>query len=294
QFAITSLNYKPSQLARSMKGGKTKLIALVFADLSISYATEIMQGVELACREYGYTLLVFNANNEKAQEKKILQILTSYQVEGVIIQALKTHDQNFKGFSLPVVSVDRTIYGLKNDLVHLDNNQSVQIAMEHLVNQGFQRILFITESIHDIEARQQRTTAFNEFIQHNSSCSGEVVELRNTKNEDEIDPVISAFYHLESDIKKAIFTVNGSVMLNTTLALKRLKLEWGKDIGLIGLDDPIWASVVGSGVTTIRQPTEKIGYTAFELLLKRIRGDDSDVKTVLYPGELIIRESTQL
>lgn len=294
RIAIATLNYKPSQIARSMKRGNTKLIALVFADLSIPYAIDIMQGVETACREYGYTLLVFNANNESQQEKKILQLLNSYQVEGVIIQALRTHDHNFKNFALPIVSLDRKIYDLNCDLVHLDNIQATNLALTHLTDSDFNAILFITESIHDIQARQQRVNTFKQFIAESENCFGEVLEIENSQDQHSVDEKILKFYNENKNSKKAIMTVNGVVTLNISLALRRLGLEWGTDIGFLGFDDPNWASVLGSGITTIRQPTFKLGHSAFELLLNRINGDTSAFKTILYPGELIIRESTKM
>lgn len=291
--AIATLNYKPSQIARSIKKGNTGLIALVFADLSIPYAIDIMQGVEAACREYGYTLLVFNANNESQQEKRILQLLSSYQVEGVIIQALRSHDHNFKNFSLPIVSIDRQIYSLNCDLVHLDNIQATHLALTHLLESGFDAILFITESIRDIQARQQRADTFKQFITLNKVCVGEVLEVKDSSDGNLVDKKIQRFCTEHKHRKKAVIAANSVVTLNISLALRRLNLEWGKDLAFLGFDDPHWASVLGSGITTIRQPTFKIGYSALELLLNRLKGDVSEFKTILYPGELIIRDSTK-
>ncbi|PJG85218.1 LacI family DNA-binding transcriptional regulator [Conservatibacter flavescens] len=294
KLAIETLDYKPSRLASGMKKGRTKLIALVFADLSISYAMEIMRGVETACRENDYTLLVFNANNESEQEKKILQLLTSYQVEGVIIQALRTHDHNFYDFNLPMVSIDRAIHGCETDLVHLDNIQATKLAVTHLIENAFEQVLFITEKIEDIQARQQRSETFYQLMQSYPQCKGEIIEVLDISQPQQIDPILQAFYQSGQGKKQAILAVNGVATLNTALALKRLNIEWGRDIGLIGFDDPNWAAVLGDGITTIRQPTLDIGYCAFELLLKRIQGDRSKFKTVLYPGELIVRKSTIL
>lgn len=291
--AITTLNYQPSQIARSMKRGRTKLIALIFADINNPYSIDVMQGIEAASRENGYTLLVFNTDNELEQEQKILQLMFSYQVEGVIIHALRTHDDNFKQFSLPIVSIDRQIHDLDCDVVGLDNEQAAATVTDYLIQTGFEAILFITETIEDIQPRQKRTDTFKNIIDKNQSCIGEITELTSSKDSKTIDSAITDFCFRNRGMRKAIISVNGAVTLDIALSLKRLKLEWGKDIGLIGFDDPVWASVVGVGITTLRQPTFQIGYSSFKLLLERIHGNASDFKTVLYPGELIIRESTE-
>ncbi|MGV6988496.1 LacI family DNA-binding transcriptional regulator [Testudinibacter sp. P80/BLE/0925] len=289
--AIETLNYQPSQIARSMKRGRTRLIALIFADINNPYSIDVMQGIEAASREYGYTLLVFNTNNQFEQEKQILQLMFSYQVEGVIIHALRTHDDNFKQFSLPIVSIDRQIHELNCDVVGLDNEQASTLVTEHLIRSGFEAILFITETINDIQPRQKHTDTFKQIITANQHCSGTVAELVSSKDQQKMDSVITEFCAKNRGMRKAIISVNGAVTLNISLSLKRLKLEWGKDIGLIGFDDPIWAALVGGGITTLKQPTFQIGFNAFELLYQRMNGDTSDFQNVFYPGELIIRES---
>lgn len=290
--AIATLEYQPSQIARSMKRGRTKLIALIFADINNPYSIDVMQGIEAASRQHGYTLLIFNTNNEFEREKAILQLLFSYQVEGVIIHALKTHDNNFQQFSLPTVSIDRQLHDLSCDVVGLDNQQAATSVTNYLLSAGFEAMLFITETIDDIQPRQKRIETFKAIIAQNQPCIGEVAELDSSKDQPILDTTIREFCSRHRGMRKAIISVNGAVMLDITLALKRLNLAWGKDIGLLGFDDPVWAAIAGVGITSLKQPTFQIGYTAFELLYQRLCGSETEFQTVLYPGELVIREST--
>ena len=70
-----------------------------------------------------------------------------------------------------------------------------------------------------------------------------------------------------------------------TRSLRELKCNLFEDGGLIALDDLDWYRLVGSGITAFAQPTEEIGASAFECLLKRLRGDDG-------PARLIVRGAT--
>lgn len=65
--AIQQLDYRPSQMARSLKGGQTRLIGLILADITNPYSVDVMRGIEAACRQHGFTLLVCNTNNEVNQ-----------------------------------------------------------------------------------------------------------------------------------------------------------------------------------------------------------------------------------
>ncbi len=55
-------------MARGLKHGRTRLIGLIIADITNPYSVNVMSGIEAACREKGFTLLVCNTNNELDQE----------------------------------------------------------------------------------------------------------------------------------------------------------------------------------------------------------------------------------
>ncbi len=56
--AIAELDYRPSLMARGLKHGRTRLIGLIIADITNPYSVNVMSGIEAACREKGFTLLV--------------------------------------------------------------------------------------------------------------------------------------------------------------------------------------------------------------------------------------------
>ncbi|QIQ20989.1 LacI family DNA-binding transcriptional regulator [Zophobihabitans entericus] len=291
--AIKELNYRPNQMARSLKKGQTKLIALILADITNPYSVEVMKGLEAACQDNGYTLLVCNINKEKAKEKYFLQLLMDYNVDGVIIHALRTQDSILRDLPFPVVLVDRRMSDLGYDIVGLDNIQATTLASNYLIDSGFEAIIFITESLTGVGTRQERVNTFKKIVKQQKGIVGEVVEIEDMNQQTELlDQHIVSFCQKCRGMRKAIVTVNGSVTLHVSLALKRLNIIWGKDIGLLSFDDPVWASVAGVGITTLRQPTYKIGYSSFEMLHRRMQGDHSEAKEYLYPGELIIRDST--
>ncbi|RKS86875.1 LacI family transcriptional regulator [Orbus hercynius] len=296
--AIKVLGYRPNQMARSLKKGGSKLIAYVIPDITNPYSIEVMQGLEKACQDNGYTLLVCNTNKDSQKEKYYLQLLVSYNVEGVIFHSIKLDVTSLKDFPFPIVLVDRKVDHFSADLVGLDNVQSTTLATNYLVESGFDAILFITQPIDNISTRFERVNTFKRIISAHSVMIGEVLELADQQGsgqyEGKLEQAISAFCQLHRGKRKAIISMNGSVTLSISLVLKRLNLISGKDIGFIGFDDPQWASVIGDGLTSIRQPTYQIGYCAFELLLKRIHGCQDAPRELLYPGELIIRHSTLL
>jgi LacI family kdg operon repressor len=89
-----------------------------------------------------------------------------------------------------------------------------------------------------------------------------------------------------------LFAVNGITQLKLINALQTRGLRIPEDIGIAGFDDSDWAPVIGSGITTVAQPTYEIGQRAMEKVLQRLGGDDSAKERIALPGQLIIRGST--
>jgi LacI family transcriptional regulator len=66
-----------------------------------------------------------------------------------------------------------------------------------------------------------------------------------------------------------------------------------RDIALIGYDDIAFASAAVVPLSSIRQPSVLIGYTAVDLLLREAAGgDDFEHEQIVFQPELVVREST--
>ncbi|NWA85324.1 LacI family DNA-binding transcriptional regulator [Pseudomonas sp. D2002] len=286
--AISELGYRPNQMARGLKRGRTRLIGMLVADIRNPYSIAVMHGVETACRQHGYSLVVCNTNRDDAQERQHLAALRSYNIEGLIVNTLGHHlDQLLElQQEMPLVLVDRKVEPLHSDLVGLDNPAAVRIAVEHLQQQGYRDVLLVSEAADGTSSRLERQASFTAEIAARPGLTGAVLEL-----DDALEKHLQTF--LANPGPKAVFCANGIAALACTRALKALGCKLFEDVGLIALDDLDWYPLVGSGITALAQPTEAIGASAFECLLKRLRGDDAPTRTLDFLPDLIIRGSTQ-
>lgn len=292
--AIQRLNYRPSQMARSLKGGQTRLIGMIIADITNPYSVDVLRGVEEACRVQGFTLLVCNTNNEINQEQHYLELLSSYRVEGLVVNAVGMREEALSKLQqslLPMVLIDRKIPDFSCDMVGLDNHRAATEATRHLIEQGFEAVMFLSEPLGLVNTRLERLHAFQSTMAECPeliACHAEVV-----LNKGELlDPALSQFCHQHRGMRKAVMSANGALTLQVARSLRRLGLNWGSDIGLLGFDELEWAELAGAGITTLKQPTYQIGYAALELLVNRIQGDAQPTVEQKYPGELIVRGST--
>ncbi|MGU3307546.1 LacI family DNA-binding transcriptional regulator [Pseudomonas sp. M5A4_2d] len=286
--AISELGYRPNQMARGLKRGRTRLIGMLVADIRNPYSIAVMHGVETACRQHGYSLVVCNTDRDDEQERQHLAALRSYNIEGLIVNTLGHHlDQLLElQQEMPLVLVDRKVEPLHSDMVGLDNFAAVRMAVEHLEQQGYRDVLLVSEAADGTSSRLERQTSFKAEIASRPGLTGAVLEL-----DGELENRLQAF--LAKPDPKALFCANGIATLACTRALTSLGCNLFDEVGLIALDDLDWYPLVGNGITALAQPTEAIGASAFDCLLKRLRGDDAPTRTLDFLPQLIIRGSTQ-
>src|SRR5471032_273335 len=156
EAAIARLNYQPNQMARGLKRGRNRLIGMLLADLTNPYSVEVLQGVEAACHALGLMPLICHAANEVEMERRYLQLLTTYRVEGVIVNALGVREETLRpvgGGGIPAVLVDRSVEGMVADMVGLDNAIATTLATKHLIERGFDELWFIVLPFEQISSR---------------------------------------------------------------------------------------------------------------------------------------------
>ncbi len=295
EAAIQSLNYHPNRMASGLKGGKSHLIGLIVADITNPFSTAILRGAEDICHQYDYSMLVCNSDNNPDKERNYILMLQSHQIDGLVIQ---TTGQNrsllleLQKDNTPIVFLDREVSDMNVDLVTVDNRQATYDVLDYLLNRGYRDIGYFTQPIADVSTRTERVRAFKTYMEEQEfNVKSSVYEI-NVGNSDLMTEGVKSFANRETTKYKAIFSGNSVMLLKIGLELQRLGYHAGKDIALIGFDDPEWAQMMG--ISTVAQPTYNIGVKALELLLARIRGDIGEARIIRVPGALIGRESTPM
>ena len=307
EAAITRLDYRPNQMARGLKRGRNRLIGLLVADLTNPYTVEVTRGVEAACHALGFMPLVCNAANEVEMERRYLQLMTTYRVEGVIVNALGVKEDTLQPVGAggtPAVLVDRSIDDLAADMVGLDNDAAVELGIAHLTERGFDEIRFVVQPFERISSRRQRQAAFERAVQAKRASRpadaaplvGQTVVLDLTDAQALGEALADIDRHLDAAYasggkRVAYFAANGPVAMSLAQHLHaRYGERWQDRVALMAIDDPEWAALID--MTTIRQPTYAIGYRAVEFLHERIEGLVTPAREARLEGELVARAST--
>ncbi|WP_246794987.1 LacI family DNA-binding transcriptional regulator [Burkholderia perseverans] len=298
EAAIQRLNYRPNQMARGLKRGRNRLLGLLAADLTNPYTVEVLQGVEAACHALGYMPLICHAANEADMERRYLQLLTTYRVEGMIVNALGAREDALlplRGCGIPTVLVDRRVDGFDADLVGLDNAAAVRAGLAHLLDRGYTSVTFVVQPFEQVSSRRLREAAFRAALAE----AGHEVAPSVIADLGEPDALRVALAEVDARVeaagragrRAALFAANAPVALALARHLHaRHGAGWQAKAALLSIDDPEWAELLG--ITTIRQPTYEIGHRAVEFVHDRIDGATGAAREALLPGELVVRTST--
>lgn len=293
--AAQRLDYRPNRMASGLKRGRSKLIGMLVADIRNPFSIAVMYGVEQACRERGLSLMVCNTDNDPAQEREHLALLASYQVEGLVINAVGSPDRELQTLveqGTPLVLLERELSEVEAEVVGLDNTRAIDLALDHLQVRGYGELLYLSEPPGLASPRQARLTRFQQGISaRNLTGEAYCQPLSETET---LHRAIGNFIARPGTSPKALLCANGNATLAATRALQALDARLG-DIGLIGIDELDWCELVGPGITTLAQPTEAIGRAAVECLMRRREagGRSTPSRQVHFQGNLIPRGSTR-
>ncbi|TDP63727.1 LacI family DNA-binding transcriptional regulator [Roseateles toxinivorans] len=302
EAAIAELGYSPSPMAQALKRGRTRLIGLVVADVTNPFSVAVLRGAEQACQEAGYLVMLFNLGNQAARELEAIEALSSYQVEGFILNTLGSDPAALAAatrLGKPVVLVDRRHAGMQSDFVSLDNAGAVLLAAGHLAEQGHGELLFISEPTAGVSSRQERAQAFQAFLATHDGHSGHSGQLQGSLFEcDEqhpqaLDAALLAARQRAGSRRLGVLASNAVVTLRVAAALARLGWHFGEELGFVGFDETEWAPHVGPGLSAIAQPTGDLGRIAARCLLERLQGHQLPPRQTLLPGRLIVRGSSR-
>lgn len=293
EAAIAALGYSPSPMAQALKRGRSRLIGLVVADVTNPFSVAVLRGAEKACQEAGYLLMLFNLGDDGRRERDAIEALASYQVEGLILNTLG-HDEGAAAAvarqGRPVVLVDRRHANMQADFVSLDNAGAVRLAGEHLLQAGWDQLLFVSEPIAGVSSRRERAAAFRAFLTDHPQVQGASFE----SPAEDTAALDAQLQQLRARGQRpAVLASNAVITLRIADAVARLGWRFGVDLGFVGIDETEWAPLVGPGLSTIAQPTDALGRLATACLLERLQGRELPPRQILLPGTLVARRSSQ-
>lgn len=296
--AAAEMNYRPNQIAISLKMKRTKTLGLIVPDIRNSFFSALARGIEERSRELGFTLLLCNTSDRHMRDIEYINMLTEKNVDGVLY--CMSSDSNKEIFmesvnllnanGLPFILVDRHFDMAGVMSITLDHQKGGYLATRHLLDLGHRTIACITgpTNLKDAEAR----------------LSGYKLALQEFGIEPHSELILEGNYDLNSGYQmtqaliarqtafSALFACNDLMAYGAYKALREHGRTIPGDISIMGYDNSFLSDIFEVPLSTIHQPVEKLGIAATEQLIKLVADPNAEQSSVVFEPELIVRKST--
>jgi LacI family transcriptional regulator len=266
---IEMLGYMPNQAARTLKGHRTKTIALVIPSIADPFFSSCAEAAQAIAHTHDSLLIVAVTDNDPRQEMESLNSLIRHRVDGLLIVPAFTKSKILRDLlervAVPVVAIDRPVADSSIVSVVCDNFKGAITATQHLIDHGYRRIVCLTgESM--LYTIRERIRGYRRAVEAaNLACI--------------VDASVKDYKSTEYAIKNllngptppdAIFATKNSTTIYAFEVLQKLSISVPQSIALLGFDDFELASTVRPSISVIQQPVEEIGQRAAEILFEQL------------------------
>ncbi len=294
--AIHSLNYRPSSVARGLVTRRTATVGIILSEIETPLFLQALSFIEPIARDAGYNLLLCKARSLN-DEREAVELLRDKQVDGIIFLSISEyrddeHLLELQASGLPLVLVNRAIIHATLDQINWDNVNGVMAAVEHLVQQGHQRIAHLRGPMNRRSSEERMRgyqlalekfglEARDDYIQFGDYTAGPERWRESTLQLLALSPRPTA-----------IISSDDIVAATALKTAQNAGLQVPRDIAIVGIDDQPFCTYLNPALTTVQLPIIETGRRAIEILRNRIIGESKVAEHIVLPCPLIVRESS--
>lgn len=293
-------NYKPNNIALSLKNRKTKAIGIIIPEIVHYFFSTVINGIEQVANEHGYSVIICLSDDSFDKEVLNMEMLANGSIDGFIMSLSK--ETQFRGDfhhitevinqGMPVVMFDRVTNDILCDKVIIDDQSAAYEAVQSLIDKGRKKIALVT-TVDYVSVGKLRTDGYIKALLDNDIPFDENLII---KIEDVDTCEITIGKLLEDKAIDAVFAVNELFAVTIIKTASKIGLNVPRDLAVIAFTDGIISKYSTPTITTVSQSGIKMGNKAAKMLIDRLEADedeeDENYKTEVIETHLIEREST--
>jgi LacI family transcriptional regulator len=262
--AIERLGYRPNEMARALRGFKSRSIGLIVPSLADPFFATCAHSINMVAQQHGYSMILTTSSDNIDTEFSEAQWMLQKHVEGLLICPARAGsrfaDPLFQ--RTPIVSFDRPMLIPRVASVLVENYAGARQGTEHLIKQHHhERIHFIGDS-KDLYSIHTRLNGYKRALSNAKLIPQATL---NCSSEEAVFDAVSRLLAGKNP-PTAFFCGSKLVSRGLIRSLCKLGVEAPKDVAVIGFDDLELADMLVPALTVIRQPVERLGTVAAEVL----------------------------
>lgn len=311
QQVALDLGYRPNFSSQALAKQRTQTFGAYippqpWGSIGSNYESVIFRGIEKACQELDYDLLIFNRFGDLRQEN-CLEKLYQHRVDGLLLIHAQSGSDYLKDFiktGVPIVGVDYSNPEPEIDAITFDNAGAIHQAMNHLVALGHTRIGYIgAPSKHIVPDHIIRRDNYIQALQRvGLPMNQEWIFDENhpqfiaQQNDSTLHPTTQFYLNLPADKRPtAVIVFNDLTAVELIQDLTDQDIKIPNDLSVVSVDDSAICRMIRPRITSMQHPLEAMGYRATQLLHARaIETTEDPFQAIheLFSSKIVTRQST--
>lgn len=300
QQAATELHYIPNPLARSLKGQRSQMLALLMGNSADPYFAGIARGVIEEAEAQGYLVIMCHTDRDIEKEAHYLRVLRDYHAAGVLFAGSGDNDPASLARQTSIIQqlqqrgtalVTLTQHLLPVPSIQPDNFNGARQMAHHLIALGHRRIAFVGGPSNLIVSNIRLQGYMSALAEAGITIDPAWLSSGNFTIESGAQAVQSLLQLPAGRRPTAIFAINDEMAFGILHTLRTANIAVPATISVCGFDDLPMAPLVAPALTTVHVPLRTLGHEAVKLALT-ILHEKSQPEARVLPLSLVIRDST--
>jgi LacI family transcriptional regulator len=294
--AIDLLGFVRSESARQLRAGRSRIVAMLVLDLGNPFFVQVARGAEREARAASLGVMLCNSAEDPGEEAEYLSLFAEQRVRGVLVTPADPTGASIADFrrrAIPYILVDRVGPVADSCSVSVDDVAGARLAVGHLVDIGHRAVAYVSGPMHLAQCRDRRTGSLAALAERGIPEDA-LTHIEAARLDVESGRQAGARLLALSRRPSAVFCANDLLALGVLQAVYAAGVAVPEELALVGYDDIEFAAAAAVPLTSVRQPAEKMGRKAAQLLLEETgdRAADHVHQRVVLEPELVVRQST--
>lgn len=294
-------NYRPNNIAISLKNKRTRNIGVIIPDIVHHFFTTVFRGIEKYANSRGYNVIICVSDESFDKEVINMEMLANGSVDGFIM-SLSAETQQKNDFNhlkevteqgIPLVLFDRVTDEIECDKVILNDKEIAYNAVKKLIDSGKSKIALVTTDSY-FNVSKRRAEGYIAALADNGIPFEEKYVLTLPYREIEKSKIERFFINNYID---AVLCVNEVFAIHCMAAIQKMGKKIPDEVSIIGFTNGLLSKYAVPSLTTVAQHGERMGQIAAQMLIEKVEteienDEDETYRTEIVAGTLIEREST--
>ncbi|WP_234734662.1 LacI family DNA-binding transcriptional regulator [Tellurirhabdus bombi] len=291
-----SLNYVPNPYASSLRRKKSKTIGVVIPEVTDSFFSLAIKGIESIVQPKGYHTLIYLTYESLAREQTILQEFQSGRVDGVIMSLSGEtnrigHLETLQAKGIPIVLFDRIFDEATMAQITTNDFESGYQATRHLIEQGCRRVAFLSLS-DSLSISNQRLEGYKRALAESQIAAQDDLIVNGSR---EISQELIRTLLQSPQRPDGLLASVEKLAITAYQLCEELNLTIPDAVKIIAFSNLETASLLNPSLTTITQPAFDMGKAAAIALFRNLEKTyfDPQKESIVLPSLLVCRNSTR-